>query len=50
MRFIYSNREFYVVEIDTDPLRETAASLQQYYSGLAEQLEAEEEEPDWMFM
>jgi uncharacterized protein len=49
IRLLEAVEEIYEVEIDTDPLRETATSLQQYYSGLAEQLEAEEEEPDWMF-
>jgi uncharacterized protein len=49
IRLLEAVEQTYKVEIDTDPLRETAASLQQYYSGLAEQLETIEEEPDWMF-
>ena len=50
IRLLDAVESVYGVEVDTDPLREYAANLQQYYAGLAEQLAPEaDDSPDWMF-
>ena len=50
IRLVETIESVYGVEIDTDPLREYATTLKQYYSGLADQLATERDDsPDWMF-